>query len=242
MEKSSLTELNQEDQLLPTNVPYRQAIGSLIYLVSCTRPDIAFAVSRLSQYLENAQNNHWDAVKRVLRYLSGTQTFVIQYGGVKDRSKKIIGYSDSDYAGDTVQRISTSGYIFVLAGGAISWKSKKQAVVATSSCEAEYIACCAATKESIWLSRLLAEITQLPNPEAINIMMDNNGAIDLAQNSTIGERSKHIDVQYHFVRESVASKKVSLSRCDTEDQVADPLTKPLERVKHQKLINLQGMK
>lgn len=241
MQKSGPADLNLPDQPLPTNVPFRQAIGSLIYLVSCTRPDIAFAVHRLSQSVESPQNHHWTAVKHVLRYLSGTKSFGIQYGGSNNKGDSIIAYSDSDYAGDTASRKSTSGYILLLSGGSISWKSKKQPIVATSSCEAEYIACCAATKEAIWLSRLYAEVRNVKNPTPITIMVDNNGTIDLAQNSTVGERSKHIDVKYHFVRESVQKKKVSLNRCDTADQVADPLTKPLEKVKHQKFTKLQGL-
>ena len=181
-------------------------------------------------------------MKRVFRYLSGTKTLGIQYDGSKSTEVSITGYSDSDYAGDPTTRKSTSGYVFLLADGAISWKSKKQSVVATSSCEAEYIASCSATKEAIWLSRLLGEVLSHKNPKPITIKVDNNGAQDLARNSTVSERSKHIDVQYHFVRESVLAEKIRLARCDTIDQLADSLTKPLERVKHQKFTTLQGLK
>ena len=228
MDKSSLIQIDQRNELLSSNVPYRQAIGSLIYLVSGTRPDLAFSVRRLSQYLENPCAQHWTAVKRVLRYLQATKSHGILYDGLQ--TKKVLGYSDSDYAGCTTERKSTSGYVFILAGGAISWKSKKQSLVATSSCEAEYIASCAAAKEAIWISRLIAELQKQGTPYPITIRVDNNGARDLASNAAINERTKQIDVKYHFVRECAQKGTIIIERCDTHDQVADSLTKPLERI------------
>ena len=153
----------------------------------------------------------------------------------------LVGYADSDYAGDTKKRKSTSGYVFMMANGAISWKSKKQSVVATSSCEAEYIASCLATKEAVWLARLVQDLSCKPKNFAVPIKVDNNGAKDLAYNATVNERTKHIDIQYHFVRECALNKKIELQRCDTADQVADPLTKPLDRQQHRKLCNRQGL-
>lgn len=240
MDKSTLMELDTDGAPVPGNVPYRQAIGSLIYLVSCTRPDLAFTVRRLSQYLESPRKQHWEAVKRALRYLWTTRDYGILFDGRHGAS--VVGYSDSDYAGCTVTRKSTSGYVFLLAGGAISWKSKKQSVVTTSSCEAEYVASCMAAKEAIWLSRLIADLHQETTPAIIPIHVDNNGAKDLAVNATINERSKHIDVQYHFVRQSTCDGKISLERCDTADQVADPLTKPLDKQAHQKHCTSQGLR
>lgn len=239
MDKATLTTLESESSLAPANTPYRQAIGSLIYLVTCTRPDLAFTVRRLSQYLEKPQDHHWNAVKRALRYLWSTRNHGILYDG--SNGAGLVGYADSDYAGDTATRKSTSGYVFLMANGAISWKSKKQSVVATSSCEAEYVASCLATKEAVWLSRLAADVSLRPRDLPVPIKVDNNGAKDLAYNATINERTKHIDVQYHFVRECALNKKIELQRCDTSDQVADPLTKPLERLQHQKLCSMKGL-
>lgn len=239
MDKSTLATLDSEGDQASEKIPYRQAIGSLIYLVSCTRPDLAFTVHRLSQYLQSPKDHHWTAVKRALRYLWTTRNHGLLYDGSQGSS--LVGYADSDYAGDTGTRKSTSGYIFLMAGAAVSWKSKKQTVVATSSCEAEYVASCLATKEAVWLARLIGDLTLKSEPYAVPIKVDNNGAKDLAYNATVNERTKHIDVQYHFVRECALKKKIELIRCDTTDQVADPLTKPLERQQHQKLCSMQGL-
>ena len=240
MDKSIFNLLYATGKELETSVPYRQVIGSLIYLVSCTRPDLAFTVHRLSQYLETTRQHHWTALKRALRYLHSTKHLGILYDG--SRGTEAIGYSDSDFAGCKAKRKSTSGYVFLLAGGAISWKSKKQSAVATSSCEAEYIASCIATKEAIWLSRLMSNVLHFQTPKSVTLYVDNNGAVDLASNATINERTKHIDVQYHFVRQCVQDKKIELKRCDTTNQMADPLTKPLEKYAHEKLRGMQGMR
>ncbi len=239
MDKSTLATLDSDGDEASENIPYRQAIGSLIYLVTCTRPDLAFTVHRLSQYLEKPKDHHWSAVKRALRYLWTTRNYGILYDG--RRGSSLVGYADSDYAGDIETRKSTSGYVFLMAGGAVSWKSKKQSVVATSSCEAEYVASCLAAKEAVWLGRLLHDLTIKSEPYAITIKVDNNGAKDLAYNATVNERTKHIDVQFHFVRECTFRKKIELIRCDTTNQVADPLTKPLDRQQHQKLCSMQGL-
>ena len=239
MERLSSKSTSESSEPAPQGTPYRHAIGSLIYLVTGSRPDIAFAVSRLSKYLESPLQSHWIAVKRVLRYPAGTRKHAICYDGT--RGIEVKGYSDSDYAGCIETRKSTSGYIFLIAGGAVSWKSKKQTNTATSTCEAEYMACCTATKEADWLSRLLADIRGLDMPEPISIGIHNAGTIYLAGNPANNERSKHIDVQYHFVRECVDSNKINLRHCNTDDQLADSLTKPLERIKHSKFTKLQGL-
>lgn len=224
---------------LAHNIPYRQAIGSLMYLMISSRPDLAFAIGKLSQHSENPTENHWIAVKRLLRYVNSTREFGILYDG--KLNFRIEAYSDADWGGCELSRKSTSGSILLLSGGAVSWKSKKQTCVATSTCEAEYIALCLATKESIWLSRLVANLKNLRKPEQVVIGVDNNGAIDTANNSSINQRNKHIDLQYHFVRDSVQSGLINLKHCDSENQVADPLTKPLDRVLLEKLRKLQGV-
>lgn len=136
-----------EDLIDAIDVPYRQAIGSLMYLMICTRPDIAYAVGRLSQFCENPLKSHWKAVKRVLRYVKGTRSRGIVFRPTENLT--LTGYADSDWAGCADSLKSTEGYIFLLSGGAIAWRSKKQSVFATSSCEAEYIATCSARKQAI---------------------------------------------------------------------------------------------
>lgn len=135
MDRSMLAQMDVESEKASPDVPYRQAIGLLIYLVNCTRTDLAFTVQKLSQYLEKPLRHHWNAVKRALQYLWSTRDYGILFDG--NRGTELIRYADSDYAGCPVQKKSTSGYIVLLAGGAVSWKSKKQSVFTTSSCEAE---------------------------------------------------------------------------------------------------------
>ena len=221
------------------NMPYRQAIGSLMYLMVTTRPDIAFAIGKLSQFSQDPRHHDWMAVKRVLRYINGTRNFGILYNGSKDL--EIDGFADADWAGCKLTRKSTSGAVFLLAGGAISWRSKKQTCVVTSTCEAEYIAACLAVKESIWLARLLADLCNHEKPSQVLIKVDNDGAIDTSYNTSINQRNKHIDLQYHFVRDAVQSSLVSVEHCPTNDQIADKLTKPLNRNQFEKLRNLAGL-
>ncbi len=219
--------------------PYRQAIGSLMYLMIGSRPDIAFAIGKLSQHAENPSQENWVAVKRIFRYINGTKDFGILYDGKESLITE--GHADADWAGCRMTRKSTSGNIFLLAGGAVCWRSKKQTCVATSTCEAEYIACCLAAKEAVWLSRLLADLNNSPIPEPITIYVDNDGAIDLAHNASINQKNKHIDIAYHFVRDCTLSNKVKLAHCDSGEQAADPLTKSLERVLHERLRSKQGV-
>jgi len=201
---------NGQSQGSMTHFPYRQAIGSLMYVMLGTRPDIAFSVGCLARYSENPQPDHWTAVKRILRYLKGTRNCTIQYGG--SGLFEAIGYSDSDWAGCHESRKSTEGFIFLIGGGAVTWRSKKQTVVAMSSCEAEYIAASSGSREAIWLSRMLGELTGTFSPKSITVLIDNQGAIDLTNSSSINSRNKHIDIRYHFVRNAIKEKTVMLKQ------------------------------
>lgn len=230
---------SEEEGELVDNVRYRQAVGSLMYLMIASRPDLSFAIGKLSQHCEQPTKHHWIAMKRLLRYVNGTLNYGILYNG--SDSKDILGFSDADWAGCKATRKSTSGTVFLIAGGAVSWKSKKQTCVATSTCEAEYIALCLATKEAIWLSRLVSDITNSTTPQIIKIGVDNDGTIDTAKTTSINQRNKHIDLQYHFVRDSVQSNLVELTQVSTENQLADPFTKPLDRVLFERLRSKQGL-
>ena len=218
--------VNQES--VPANdVPYRQAIGSLMYLMIGSRPDLACVIGKLSQHAEAPSNYHWSAVKRALRYVNGTRDFGISYDGNKMLDAE--GFSDADWAGCTNSRKSTSGFVFLVAGGALSWRSRKQTCVATSTCEAEYIAMSLATKESLWLSRLLAELRNKDVPQAIRLGVDKNGAIEIVKNASVNQRKKHIDLQYHFVRNAYHSNQIELRHVNSKNQPADSLTKPLDQ-------------
>jgi hypothetical protein len=197
-----------------------------MYLMLGTRPDIAFAVSCLSRFMTNPTQQHCTAIKHLFRYLQGTRDLVLVYKG---DLKLLIGYTDADWGGDVAIRHSTSGYIFNIGSGAISWSSKRQPTVALSSCEAEYMGQTQATKEAIWLQRLLAELHSREEKEFLATLIhgDNQGAIALSCNPYNHARTKHIDIQHHFVREAQEEGEVDVQFTPTKKQVADRLTKAL---------------
>ena len=200
---------------------YRQMVGSLIWLTH-TRLDIAFSAGVLGSFSAKPLTSHLHAVRRVLRYLNATPHRSILYG----RGSTLVGYSDSDWAGDIDNRRSTTGFCFTLGSGAVSWSSKKQPTVALSSTEAEYRAACSAATEAIWLRRLLAELGA-PQRSSTLIWCDNQSCIAIAKNPVFHARTKHIEVHYHYIREQILSGHLHLSYCSTKDNAADIFTKPL---------------
>ena len=206
--------------------PYREAIGALLFAARVCRPDIEYAVNYLSQFVDAYNHTHWSAVKQILRYLSGTRNLGIVFG-ISGSSCEIRGYTDADYAGCLETRKSRSGFVFQLNGGPISWSSQRQNVVSLSTAEAEYIALAHGTKEAIWLRRILNDL-KIPC-ESIPLLVDNQSAIKLARNSEFHKRSKHIDVRYHFVRDILNRKLISISYVESKEQLADIFTKPLTK-------------
>jgi ribonuclease HI len=224
---SAATKLTSDGEPLDLNTyGYSQLVGSLMYLSICTRPDLSQAVGALARYMANPTITHWQTAKHVLRYLSGTANCGINFGGTSSGLKV---YCDADYAGDIDTRRSTTGYVFILNGGAITWSSRLQQTVAASTTEAEYMAAAGAIKEALWLRKLLADL-QL-HMDTIEINADNQSAIKLLKNPVFSVRSKHIDVVYHFGRERVVRKEVSFQYIKTESTVADTLTKPVPTAK-----------
>ena len=207
-------------------VPYRSAVGALMYLMVGTRPDLAAAVGALSQFAADPCPTHWQALKRVLRYLQATPTHGIRFAGSSNGSD-LVGYSDADWAGDIESRRSTSGYVFMLNSGCISWRSKKQRTVALSSTEAEYMALSEATQEAVWLKAFMNEIGEATGMDPLTVYEDDQSAIALAKNPEFHKRTKHIDIRYHFVREKVEDNQVTLEYCPTQDMLADIMTKPI---------------
>ncbi|KAI7703162.1 hypothetical protein KC353_g14273 [Hortaea werneckii] len=223
-------EKRSDETAAPVEVArYQSAVGSLMHLMTTTRPDIAFALSVVARFAQSPDDSHWKAVKRIMRYLCGTASLGITLGSCKTG---LTGYSDADWGGDPATRRSTSGYIFMMGGGPISWCSKRQATVALSSCEAEYIALTQATKEAVWLRLLLRELG-VPTTEPTRILADNQGAMALAKNPEFHTRTKHIDIQYHFVRQEVGRKRIQLEFVGSESMLADCLTKALPATKFQ---------
>ena len=216
--------------------PYASAVGSIMYAMLCTRPDLAHAVSVVSRYMANPGKEHWQAVKWTLRYLSGTASTCLEFGC---SSVGLCGYVDSDYAGDIDSRRSTSGYIFMFGGCAVSWKACLQATVALSTAEAEYMAITEAVKEAIWLRNIYGELTQ--DVRRLEILCDSQSAIFLTKDNMFHDRTKHIDVRYHFVREVVEKGDIVVVKVSTEDNAADMLTKTLPGAKFQHCLDLASV-
>ena len=203
---------------------YQAVVGSLLYLSTKTRPDIAYAVSSIARFCARPTKEHWTAVKRILRYLKGTSNLGLLYR--EDGPAEITGYSDADWAGDIGDRKSTSGHIFLQGVAAISWKSSKQTCVALSTAEAEYVALSAAVQEAVWLQQLTSDLLSRSIQET-SILEDNQSAICLAKNQQVHGRTKHIDIKYHFVRDLVEAGRIKLTYCASEDMVADFLSTSL---------------
>lgn len=206
---------------------YRQIVGSLIYL-TISRPDIAFAVGVVSRFMQKPRKTHLEAVKRILRYVKGTIDWGLFYkNGVQS---KVSGYCDADYAGDHDTRRSTTGYVFNLGSGAISWCSKRQPTVSLSTTEAEYRAGAMAAQECAWLTQLMKDLNQ-PTEDGVPLHCDNISAVRLAENPVFHARTKHVEVHYHFLREKVLKGDIDMKAVRTEDQVADIFTKSLSATK-----------
>lgn len=218
--------------------PYREAVGSLMYLAVGTRPDISFAVGNVSRYMDKPAAAHVNAVKRILKYIKGTSDTGIQFDCGGDL--EFIGYSDADYAGDVETRRSTSGYVFMFGGGVISWGSERQKSVALSTTESEYMAASHAIKELVWLGRLLAELSPI-RMDAPIFYMDNQSAIRLVKNPEYHKRTKHIDVRYHFIREKFEDGMFDLKYVETNEQLADVMTKALPGAKHRHFCVAMGV-
>jgi transposase InsO family protein len=242
MDSKAIYTMNANGQADEATVKeYQSMIGSALHLAIYSRPDILYSVVKLAQFCTNPSVVHHTAVKRIYRYLRSLPDLEIIY--TRDGGDQLVGYTDANWAGGNVAedgRRSTSGFIFTLGGGPISWSSKRQHTVATSSCEAEYIGQCNATKEAVWLRLLLREIGYAPNGPT-TIFADNKSAIALATNPVYHGRSRHIDIQYHYTREKVNDDTVQLLYLPTVEMVADGLTKALDQIKHRRFLDLLGL-
>lgn len=211
-----------------SSTSYRQAIGSLMYLMTCTRPDIAFAVGRLSQHMENPSINVWTCVKQIFRYIKGTADFGLLFGDSKN-PLAAHGYCGADWAGRKLDCKSTSGYVFHLGGATISWKSIKQSVVTTSSAEAEYVALGSDGLKSMRIGRMVSFAKGFDENHVLTVKIDNQAATKMARNDASDNKTKCIAIKYHLIRSLVDEKKLQLQNCAINEMVADIFTKPLEK-------------
>jgi hypothetical protein len=210
-----------------TPYPYRELVGSLMYAMVATRPDLAYVVGILSRYLTlKISKAQYKIACNVLRYLKGTLNYNLQYSK-SSNNRELIGFVDSDYAGCKVTQRSTSGYVFFLAGAPISWKSFRQKLVVISGTEAEFVALTEAAKEALWFRHILYELNYLPN-QPIQIYEDNTGAIAIAKHPINHSRTKHIDIKYYFIRQSIQLNQISIQHIETKNQISDIFTKPLD--------------
>ena len=210
------------------SIPYREAVGSLMYLAIATRPDIAYAVGVLSRFSSNPGMAHWKAVKHLMRYLKGSMDLKLTYA--PDHSKdRFTTYSDADFAGDDATKRSTSGYVVKMGTGAISWASRLQTIQTLSTTEAEYVSAVAAAQELLWLRNLFAEMGYPSN--SLPLCIDNQSAIQVAKNPEHHGRMKHLDLRYYWLRHTVESGAILLRYVPTADMPADCLTKPFGKVK-----------
>ena len=219
----------------------KQLLGVyMLYPSTKTRPDIAFAVSSVTHFCAKPTKEHCTAaVKRILRYLKGTSNLGLLYR--EDTPAEIIGCSDADWAGDVGDRKSTSRYVFLLEGAAISWKSSKQTCVALSTAEAEYVALSGAVQEAVWLQQLISDLLNKSIRET-TILEENQSTICLAKNQQVTYgRTKHIDIKYHFILNLVEAGRIKLTYCASEDMVADIFTKGLPIKQFEKLRQLAGV-
>ena len=200
--------------------------------MTATRPDISWIISKLAQYAQNPTEDHWTAVKHVLRYIKGTLDHKVSFTKSKDELG-LTGFCDADWAGSTEDRKSTYGYCFFLnkKSASISWRCRKQSTVALSSCEAEYIAISSAVQEAKLLMQLMNETVDKEALRNVKLYADNQGAITLAKDPIRKERSKHIDIKYHFIKSEIETGTITLNYIPTEDNIADIFTKPTSKNK-----------
>ena len=229
----------EEKEELADKELYQSAVGSLLYVSTRTRPDISNAIGSCARFSSNPTKCHWTAVKRIMRYLKGTFDFGLLYNTTD--AKDLVGYSDADWAGDVNDRKSTSGYVFQICGGAISWRSKKQSCVALSTAEAEYMALASTTQEAVWMKHLMTDLHIEILEKPVCIYEDNQSTICIAKNHQYHGRSKHIDIKFHFTRDQVLSGNIELKYCKSEDMIADIFTKPLSGPQFKRLRELLGL-
>jgi hypothetical protein len=217
--------LSKEGELFPDPTFYRSIVGALQYL-TITRPDISYAVNQVSQFLQSPTTAHFQCVKRILRYIKGTISYGLTFSSLS--SPTLVGYSDADWARCIETRRSTYGYSIFLGGNLVSWSAKKQPTVARSSCESEYRAMANAAAELVWITHILRELHVLPAGRP-TLLCDNKSALFLTQNPVSNKRAKHVELDYHFIRELVLSGRLHTKFIPTKLQVADIFTKSLPR-------------
>lgn len=218
---------------------YQKAIGSLVYLTISTRPDIAFAVTLLARFMSKPREVHWSAVKRVFRYLKGTSDYQLVYSQEKPIGP--VGYADASFAPDLADCRSIMGYVFLISGGAVIWKTQRQSSVARSTCDAEFMALGHCASEAAWLNNLFIDIEVTAQIKPIQIFGDNQSSIKVAKHPVFHQRTKHIAIQYHYTRELVSDGLIDVAFVSSKEMIADVLTKGLGPQLHNDCVKGLGL-
>jgi hypothetical protein len=219
--------------------PYRAILGSLMWGQLATRPDLSFSVSLLARFQANPGIEHWKALLHVMGYVKNTIDYGLTYS--RDFDISPTAFVDADYGGCNDTRRSTSEYVFMMAGGAVTWSSKHQATVALSTVEAEYVAMSRCAQQMSWMHSWLDEV-KIEHVLPGLIKGDNRGAIALTKNTKDHGKVKHIDIRHHYIRELIHSGKVTFEQVTSADNLADLFTKPLPRDHHQRLLTALNIK
>ena len=230
--------LEQKEHM--SRIPFASAVGSLMYVMLCTKPDICYAVGIVSRYQSDPGEEHWIAVKHILKYLRRTRDYMLVYSS---RSLETIGYTDSDFQGDIDSRKSTSGYVFTLNGGAICWMSVKQTCVADSTTEAEYVAASEAAKEAVWLKKFLLDLQVIPSANRpITLYCDNGGVVAESKEPRYHKKQKHIERKYHLIRGIIERGDTVVTKIESEENLAYLFTKTLPVRVFEKHVDYMGVK
>ncbi|KAJ9557532.1 hypothetical protein OSB04_012146 [Centaurea solstitialis] len=240
LSKAQCPESSQDKDIMKS-IPYASAIGSIMYAMLCTRLDVDYSVSVTSRYQQNPGEAHWVAVKNILKYLRRTKEMFLVFGDSEDEIS-VTGYTDASFQIDRDDFRSQSGYVFTLNGGAISWKSSKQDTIADSTTGSEYISASDAAKEAVWLRNFITDlrvVARISRP--VDIYYDNSGAVAQAKEPREHHKSRHVLRKFHLIREIIGRGDVRICKIPTDENVVDPLTKPLARVKHESHANSVGM-
>lgn len=223
------------------NVPYLRAVGTLLHIAIYTRPDIAKAVQVVSQFMSNPGEAHWSAVKRILAYLKFTKDLILSVGGQSSTPAQLVAWCDADHAASPDHARSTSGYAIFIGQGCVSWSAKKQTCTAISTGEAEYYAAVWVGREILWLRQLLAEVG-FAQSSGTPLWTDSTSALKMVKSADeITNRTKHIRIAYHWIREAVAAELISPDFTPGEDNVADIFTKGLPAPRHTRLVGMLGL-
>jgi hypothetical protein len=213
------------------------------WAVSCamtsTRPDICHAVGLVSRYQSNPRKTHWKAVKRIFRYLQGTKNMGLCFGL---SNLEIVGFTDADFAGDLDDRKSTSRYVFLFGGTAVSWLSKKQNCVAKSTMEAEYISCNSVVSNAVWIKQFIESLNLGLNCKPVNIFCDSKSAISLIKSGAQSSKGKHIDVNYHYIQDIAERREIKVEFISSLKMVANPMTKGLSLEKFREHAATMGLR